>query len=110
MPCTPIAVRASRTSSSLKGLIMAMTIFMNLNPRLGPVPAAQDEAIPTLGMAARRSPASYAGVCESSLMPVLREYPKHLKPQRLLARAEAGAGTLVNRRTIRRQGCTNFDR
>src|SRR4051794_16983063 len=32
MPCTPIEVRASRTSSSLNGLMMAMTIFMGLNP------------------------------------------------------------------------------
>src|SRR5689334_23466547 len=29
MPCTPIAERASRTSSSLKGLMMAVTSFMN---------------------------------------------------------------------------------
>jgi hypothetical protein len=28
MPCTPTAARASRTSSSLKGLMMAVTSFM----------------------------------------------------------------------------------
>src|SRR5471032_1013252 len=28
MPCTPIALRASRTSSSLKGFTTAVTIFM----------------------------------------------------------------------------------
>src|SRR6186713_71334 len=28
MPCTPMALRASRTSSSLNGLTMAVTIFM----------------------------------------------------------------------------------
>jgi hypothetical protein len=28
MPCTPIADKASRTSSSLKGLMMAVTNFM----------------------------------------------------------------------------------
>jgi hypothetical protein len=28
MPCTPIAERPSRTSSSLKGLMMAVTSFM----------------------------------------------------------------------------------
>jgi len=89
---------------------MAMTIFMNLNPRLGPVPAAQDEAIPTLGMAARRSPASYAAVFESSLVPVLREYAKRLKGREVSARVGADAGALVSRRTIRRQGCPNFDR
>src|SRR5258708_26834273 len=32
-----MAVRASRTSSSLNGLMIAITIFMGLNPRLGPV-------------------------------------------------------------------------
>jgi hypothetical protein len=28
MPCTPMFERASRTSSSLKGLMIAVTIFM----------------------------------------------------------------------------------
>jgi hypothetical protein len=28
MPCTPMPERASRTSSSLKGLMMAVTSFM----------------------------------------------------------------------------------
>src|SRR5262252_3538280 len=37
MPCTPIAVRASRTSSSLKGLMMAMTIFMGTTPAMAPL-------------------------------------------------------------------------
>src|SRR6266581_8046761 len=32
-----MAVRASRTSSSLNGLMIAITIFMGLIPRLGPV-------------------------------------------------------------------------
>src|SRR5262249_1631542 len=32
IPCTPIPVRASRTSSSLKGLMMAMTIFIGSTP------------------------------------------------------------------------------
>src|SRR4029078_12154406 len=32
-----MAVRASRTSSSLNGLMIAITIFMGLSPRLGPV-------------------------------------------------------------------------
>src|SRR6266545_4280063 len=31
-----MAVRASRTSSSLNGLMIAITIFMGLGPRLGP--------------------------------------------------------------------------
>src|ERR1700694_2003 len=34
-PCTPMPVSASRTSSSLNGLMMAMTSFMEI-PRLGP--------------------------------------------------------------------------
>src|SRR5512147_108903 len=33
MPCTPIAERASRTSSSLNGLMMAVTSFM-ISPRV----------------------------------------------------------------------------
>src|SRR5262245_27550538 len=37
MPCTPTATSASRTSSSLKGLMMAMTNFMDLPPT-GPLP------------------------------------------------------------------------
>src|SRR3989338_5484918 len=32
MPCTPMADKASRTSSSLKGLTMAVTIFMVGSP------------------------------------------------------------------------------
>src|ERR1019366_6875157 len=32
-PCTPIALRASRTSSSLNGLTIAVTIFMVALPR-----------------------------------------------------------------------------
>src|SRR5215216_5936749 len=32
-----MAVRASRTSSSLNGLMIAITIFMGICPRLGPV-------------------------------------------------------------------------
>src|SRR5690242_9583034 len=32
MPCTPIAESASRTSSSLNGLMMAVTIFMFASP------------------------------------------------------------------------------
>ncbi len=35
MPCTPIALRASRTSSSLNGLTMAVTIFMGNSFREG---------------------------------------------------------------------------
>src|SRR5438874_381249 len=38
MPCTPIADRASRTSSSLKGLMIAVTSFMRVSverPRRG---------------------------------------------------------------------------
>src|SRR5688572_12547175 len=34
MPCTPIAERASRTSSSLKGLMMAVTSFMGVSSGL----------------------------------------------------------------------------
>src|SRR5690349_11292680 len=34
MPCTPIAERASRTSSSLNGLMMAVTSFMVVSPPL----------------------------------------------------------------------------
>src|SRR5262249_32525227 len=45
IPCTPIAVRASRTSSSLKGLMMAMMIFMGSIPRLGPVLRWQAQAL-----------------------------------------------------------------
>ena len=37
IPCTPISERASRTSSSLKGLMIAVTIFMGNNlRRVGP--------------------------------------------------------------------------
>src|SRR2546422_10393672 len=32
MPCTPMADRASRTSSSLNGLMIAVTSFMNVLP------------------------------------------------------------------------------
>jgi hypothetical protein len=31
MPCTPISERASRTSSSLNGLMIATTIFMTFS-------------------------------------------------------------------------------
>src|SRR5262249_48647520 len=34
MPCTPIADRASRTSSSLKGLMIAVTSFMDVLPKV----------------------------------------------------------------------------
>src|SRR6267378_2386136 len=34
MPCTPMADRASRTSSSLNGLMIAVTSFMNVLPEL----------------------------------------------------------------------------
>src|SRR4051812_17217360 len=34
-PCTPMALRASRTSSSLNGLTMAVTIFMVISRLLG---------------------------------------------------------------------------
>jgi hypothetical protein len=37
-----MAVRASRTSSSLNGLMIAITIFMGLGPRLGPVERRPD--------------------------------------------------------------------
>ena len=32
MPCTPMPLRASRTSSSLNGLMIAVTSFMRLAP------------------------------------------------------------------------------
>jgi hypothetical protein len=35
MPCTPMALRASRTSSSLNGLTIAVTIFMVFSRVLG---------------------------------------------------------------------------
>src|SRR5881628_1422839 len=37
MPCTPMAESASRTSSSLNGLMMAVTSFMVPSPVIGPV-------------------------------------------------------------------------
>src|SRR5712692_9387391 len=46
MPCTPTATRASRTSSSLNGLMMAMTNFMNLSHG---APAADRGSISTFG-------------------------------------------------------------
>src|SRR3954469_10475903 len=40
MPCTPMAESASRTSSSLNGLMMAVTSFMVPSPVIGPASPA----------------------------------------------------------------------
>src|SRR2546430_567383 len=70
--------------------MMAMTIFMDLNPRLGPACGKQVQAISTgpslRGMVA---PAANAGRCESSPVPVLRAALNYLKTGELWGRWRA---------------------
>src|SRR5688572_16096025 len=44
MPCTPMAESASRTSSSLNGLMMAVTSFMWVSPRFADSEGPGDES------------------------------------------------------------------
>src|SRR5664279_1785551 len=61
-------VKASRTSSSLKGLIMAMTIFMEFDPRLSPFYVHAVRAV-SLSRAPEACFAGMAGQIESNAVP-----------------------------------------
>src|SRR5690606_26421367 len=61
IPCTPIAESASRTSSSLNGLMMALTIFICAPPSERPADRQHERAVAGL-LAVRRVPGLAGGV------------------------------------------------
>src|SRR5215467_13863519 len=72
MPCTPTATNASRTSSSLNGLITAMTSFMNLLPECLPTLSARWRKIKRLISPSHGSPGLAPEHC-STTPPLTKE-------------------------------------
>src|SRR5262245_46973697 len=78
MPCTPIAESASRTSSSLNGLMIAVTSFMCGFPWLG-LPSAS-ELVDALNRVRQQALAQAAVVRVDRLVgPVLANFEAHVQ-------------------------------
>src|SRR5262245_3565707 len=78
MPCTPIADSASRTSSSLNGLMIAVTSFMCEFPWLG-LPCAS-ELVDALNRVGHQGLAQVAVVRVDRLVgPVLADFEAHVQ-------------------------------
>src|SRR5712691_10231179 len=93
MPCTPMADRASRTSSSLNGLMIAVTSFMELLPpsKLGLSGFERLELVQALQRDGHKALAAHAGeVCKHR--GVTRGIPAHFGAHFEVIRCEVGTG------------------